>query len=87
MYFFSHGGEKMDLLGNYLCSTALYPSMQRKPLLKPHLFYCSIIEVSFSYKVYSWTDYRKIIKKSCHMKNNPTNLGIQIGSLNAGGRH
>ena len=38
---------------------------------KPHLFYCSIIEVSFSYKVYVWTDYRKIIKKSCHIKNNP----------------
>ena len=34
---------------------------------KPHSFYCSIIEASFSYKVYAWTDFRKITKKSCHI--------------------
>ena len=27
----------------------------------PHFFCCSIIEVSFSYKVYAWTEYWKII--------------------------
>ena len=69
--FFWHGGEKVEVLDNYVCSTAFFLPCKENVCWKPHLFYCSIIEVSFSYKVYVWTDYRKIIKKSCHIKNNP----------------
>ena len=59
--FFSHGEKKVEVLVIYVCFTAFFPSMQRKPLLKFSFFCCSIIEVSFSYKVYAWTEYWKII--------------------------
>ena len=38
MLFFSHGGKKVEVLGNYVCSTAFFPSLQRKPLLKIFCF-------------------------------------------------
>ena len=49
MGFFSHGGKKVEVLHNYVCSTAFISSMQRK-LNR----FTAPSEVSFSHKVHAW---------------------------------
>ena len=64
MVFFSQGREKSGGVGQlcmfYYCILSLHAK-------KPHLFYYSFIEVSFSHKFYAWREYRKIVHSLIHV--------------------
>ena len=72
MIFFHMAGKTWRCLAIIYALLHYFLPCKENLCWKPHLFYCSIKEVSFSYyNIYAWTDYRKIIKKSGHIKNNP----------------